>query len=78
MYRLFYMEGKNMNTVVRKMPANKVTAYAIAYLEVKIKEHEAFIASFEGDASDLVQTTLVERYKNEVEFLQAVLDDDTE
>ena len=66
-----------MNTVVRKMRANKVTAYAIAYLEIQIKKHEAFIASYEGDASDLAQTTLVERYKNEVAFLQAVLDGET-
>ncbi|MGA4519252.1 hypothetical protein ACPA0F_18500 [Solibacillus silvestris] len=63
-----------MNTYFKNIPADKVLAYATAYLEMKIEEHESFMKNFKGDASKLAQFSLVERYKQELNTLQALLE----
>lgn len=53
-----------------KMNKEKIYAYAIAYLENKIQEHEQFIEKYTGDKSTLAQFQLVTRYKQELRELQ--------
>ena len=48
----------------------KKLAYAIAYLENKIAEHEEFLDQFNGNKTELAQYSLVQRYKEELKQLE--------
>lgn len=53
------------------MNEEKTLAYAIAYLESKIEEHEKFLSQFSYlERMDYAQYRLVERYKKEKSELE--------
>lgn len=60
---------KNKGRLFQYVSNDKIYAYAIAYVEERIKEHEEFISNFEGEKEDLVQFGLIERYKKELKEL---------
>lgn len=55
------------------MDNQKVLAYAMAYLESKISEHEKFMSNYNGDITSLAQYSLVERYKEELNQLEYMM-----
>ena len=55
------------------MKNEKIIAYAIAYLENKIDEHNHFLNNYEGNKEELTQFDLVQRYTQELNELQFLL-----
>lgn len=55
------------------MDQQKTIAYAMAYLESKIEEHETFLNNYNGNKEDLAQFKLVERYKEELKQLEYMM-----
>lgn len=55
------------------MNDQKVLAYAMAYIESKISEHEKFMSNYNGDITRLAQYSLVERYKEELKQLEYMM-----